>query len=65
MFLSLAFEGGEDLRVRAVSQGRTDSCTRRSFPVHICLLLPGGPLRSAGESMGDQGFSYYPKTLPQ
>lgn len=29
------------------------------------LLLPGGPLRSAGESVGDQGFSYYPKTLPQ
>lgn len=50
--------------LRAVSQGRTGSHLRCSFSVHICLLLLGGPLRPAGESLGDQGFPYYPKTLP-
>lgn len=63
MFLLLAFEGGEGLRSESRSKSGKD--TRCSFSIRVCLLLPGGPLRPAGESLGDQGFSYHPKTVPQ
>ena len=63
MFLPVAFERGEDLRGESRSKSGKD--TRCSFSIHICLLLPGGSLCPAGESLGDQGFSYHPKTVPQ